>query len=498
MDPRSAVGLAVVAVATVLVIGAHRRLGAGAERSALVGILMAALLLNAFTASDPFLHDWDEVYHALVAKHLSVHPGVPTLYEDAILPYDYRNWLANHVWLHKEPLGLWTMAAAIRVLGTHEFVIRIPSVLLSTFAVALTFLIGRAVGGPRVGLIAATLHAIHGLLLELAAGRVPTDHVDAQFVAIVEFGAWMALRARRWAWAPAALAVGAIAGLAALTKSVTSLLVLLLWGVVALDGTRRSGVRVAAGIAVGIAAAMAVYWPWHAYIQLTFPAEAAWESEYNVRHLWEALEGHTGGWSFHLARIPRYFGELSVLSLAWFLLRLRGGPQLAERRFVALWWAIPYAFFTVVPTKMPGYVLVAAPALFIIIGMHWVALREFARTAAGARRWLAWAAVVLLLALPVRFSLERMKPLSSPPWDRSDARAMTQLGERFADAKTVVFGAPAPLDLMFYSDVISYPQIPTRDEVERAVQRGYRVAVLGGESLPEWIREDSRIVRVAR
>ncbi len=56
-------------------------------------------------------------------------------------------------------------------------------------------------------------------------------------------------------------------------------------------------------------------------------------------------------------------------SLIWFLARLPRGEKRAERIFVALWWAIPYVFFSVVRTKMSAYVLVAAPALFIMIGL---------------------------------------------------------------------------------------------------------------------------------
>ncbi|MBK8567031.1 MAG: hypothetical protein IPN76_27800 [Saprospiraceae bacterium] len=43
-----------------------------------------------FTASDSCLHDWDERYHALVAKHLAKNPLKPCLYEDPIEDYDYK------------------------------------------------------------------------------------------------------------------------------------------------------------------------------------------------------------------------------------------------------------------------------------------------------------------------------------------------------------------------------------------------------------------------
>src|SRR5262245_6295197 len=99
---------------------------------ALVCILTAGAAVRVYAASERSLHEWDEQYHALVAKHLIDHPLTPTLYEDPVLPFDYRSWVANHVWLHKPPVALWLMAGSLRVFGLDELALRLPSVLLST------------------------------------------------------------------------------------------------------------------------------------------------------------------------------------------------------------------------------------------------------------------------------------------------------------------------------------------------------------------------------
>ena len=66
-------------------------------------LIISGLILRIYTSADFFLHSWDEMYHALVAKNLIKHPLLPTLYDNPVLPYDFKAWVQNHVWLHKQP-----------------------------------------------------------------------------------------------------------------------------------------------------------------------------------------------------------------------------------------------------------------------------------------------------------------------------------------------------------------------------------------------------------
>jgi 4-amino-4-deoxy-L-arabinose transferase len=105
-------------------------------------IVLSGLIFYFFTASDFFLHAWDERYHALVAKNLLKHPFYPTLYDNPILPYDYRSWVGNHIWVHKQPLPLWLMAGSMKIFGINEIALRLPSIIMSTAGIFLTFRIG--------------------------------------------------------------------------------------------------------------------------------------------------------------------------------------------------------------------------------------------------------------------------------------------------------------------------------------------------------------------
>ena len=103
------------AACLVCLIASYRAWKAGASRTSLLCIVCFGAIFRMYMAMDQFLHPWDERYHALVAKHLIAHPLVPTLYDSPVLPYDYRDWMANHVWLHKPPLALWFAASSMAV-----------------------------------------------------------------------------------------------------------------------------------------------------------------------------------------------------------------------------------------------------------------------------------------------------------------------------------------------------------------------------------------------
>jgi len=151
-------------------------------RFAIALLILCGLGLYMFVSADFFLHDWDERYHALVAKNLIKHPLVPTLYDNPLLPYDYKNWAGNHIWLHKQPFPLWTMASSLYIFGVNEIVLRLPSIIMSSVGILLTFSIGKYFFDKKVGFLAAFFFSINGLIIEMTGGRVATDHIDISFM----------------------------------------------------------------------------------------------------------------------------------------------------------------------------------------------------------------------------------------------------------------------------------------------------------------------------
>ena len=108
----------------------------------IVLIVFAGFVLRVYAGSDLYVHKWDERYHALDAKNMIEHPFRPMLYKDPVMPYNFKSWTSNHIWVHKQPFPLWAMAGSMAFFGVNEIALRMPSIILSSIAVYFTFFIG--------------------------------------------------------------------------------------------------------------------------------------------------------------------------------------------------------------------------------------------------------------------------------------------------------------------------------------------------------------------
>lgn len=137
----------------------------------------------------------DECCHALVAKNLLKHPLKPTLIDIPYLPTFAFDWGANHIWLHKPILGLWQIASSYWLFGINTWALRFPSVILSTLAVWLTYLIGKELLSRQAGFIAATIQAFSPFLMRLIHGYQFSDAVDVSLLFWTEFAIYFLVRA---------------------------------------------------------------------------------------------------------------------------------------------------------------------------------------------------------------------------------------------------------------------------------------------------------------
>lgn len=451
----------------------------GRRTAAIAWLLAGGLGLRLYAAYDGCLHPWDERFHALVAKNLMAHPLRPTLYDVPLLPYDPRNWLENHVWLHKPPLMLWLAALSMAGLGVGELALRLPSLLLSTAALYATYRVGRAWKGHGVGLLAAFFQSVNAFLVLLAAGWVATDHVDTGIISFV--GLAVAATAVAGPRPRSLAALGALSGLAVLSKGLPGLLPLPVglawhWRSVSAPALLRRG-------SLALAACLAVALPWWLYAARAFPAEAAWEWSYDARHFVEPLEGHGGSALFHLALLPRIYGELVYLPLLWWIYRLAKGQREPAALALSVWILLPYLVFSLAASKMPAYVMIASPAVFVVQAAFCARLRE----AGGANAWRRLGLGVLLaamLVLPVRILLNDLRLYRDHDRHPAWAARLKRLGSRLSGTRAVIFGSPRPIETMFYTSQVAYAIVPERATVEGLQQQGYRVLVWDTPDLP--------------
>lgn len=481
--PYDGISVGVIVLSAALLFGASRsnvpiniRLGC---------VLLAALLIRTDGAWHFNLNQWDERYHALVAKNLIARPLVPTLYRDAPIPYDYRDWMTNHVWLHKPPGALWPMAASMAIFGTNEVAMRLPSVILATLSVWLTFLIGSELAGARVGLLASAFHAINGFLVALSSGRRVADHVDTALIFWIELGVWFAIvHARRRD--PSSLAAGGIAlGAALLTKSLPGLLLAAVAFAIFLE--REPVINAARRAAAILAIGAAVWAPWMLYTHLAFPREAEWSWRYTLLHLSSPLEGHNAGAWIYVLDMPQYFGELVWIPIAAGAAAVISRPQL---RWVAAWLLITYAAFSVARTRISSFVMIAAPAVFLIEADFWHRLRERSRSMSTWRRGLSLVLLAGLLVLPGRYLLDPANVFERRDRSAEASNRLRRLDRVLAIPGGVIFNAPMPIETMFYSRFLAYPQLPTGEQVRELKAKGIPIVIYVSEGMPaippEW------------
>lgn len=288
-------------------------------RVALIMLVIAGLALRVFVSTDLYVHTWDERYHSLVAKNLMQHPLKPTLYDQPLLEYDYKNWTSNHIWLHKQPLPLWAIAASMSVFGVNEIAVRIPSLILSIIGVGLMFSIGRFFGNRLTGFLAAFLYSIHGLIIELTGGRVATDHIDIFFLFFIQLAVYLTIRFIETKRNSFNLLCGLATGCAILSKWLPALIVLPIWLVLVYGSKEIPLKRIVREFLVLVLVTIIVALPWQVYIHLVFPNEALWESTFNSCHLFSEIEGHGKPLLYHFDKIRIVYGELIYLPLVWIL-----------------------------------------------------------------------------------------------------------------------------------------------------------------------------------
>ena len=471
--PYDPVSLVVVGVAGALLVAS---VFASSAALRIVVVVLAAALIRVDAGWTRSLHPWDERFHALVAKNLIAEPLKPTLYRDPGIQYDVDDWTTNHVWLHKPPGALWLMAGSMAVFGTNEIAMRLPGVLLSCAAVWLTFLIGRLLfNSIGIALLAAAFQAVNGFLVALTAGRRVADHVDTALIAFVELGVWAALMHAREG-RPLMLGISGVAlGAGLLTKSLPAMLIVVV-GFVAFaqqEPVFRAIGRSAVIAVIGVAVAL----PWTLYVWATFPREAASADLYTWLHLSNTLEGHTSQPLSYLMEMPRFFGDLIWIPLAAIAIAA-ARKHAPELRTLLVWILVPYVIFSAARTQLPGYVMTAAPALFLAQAYYWCDLRRrLTLTPHGWRRTATLAMLVLLALLPARNLLEPTGSFERRDRDPAAFRELRTLESRLRLRDAVIFNMPMPIEAMFYSPYTAYRRLPSDGEVRALAEQGRTVVI---------------------
>lgn len=350
----------------------------------LILIFLAGLGIRLYMAAlDPFLHEWDERYHALVARNMLQHPLKPMLIARPILSYNPDQWCCNHIWLHKQPLFLWQMALSMKLFGVSEFTLRLPSVLMGSVMILLIYRITKLLTENKLtALLAALLMCCSYYQLELISGKYGMDHNDVTFGFYLLASVWSYLEylnRPRWYWA---VLTGFFSGCAILNKWLTGLLVFLPWVLKVLLAKTATRRRDTGDLLLGLFVCAVVFLPWQLFILHAYPSEARYEYALNARHIREVVERHASDNWFYYDHFQSYFGQTNYYLLipGIIILLIQYTRKRTEALTLAGIFVLIFIFFTfIVKTKVVSYFFVVAPIGFILIAVSLKALTALFR-----------------------------------------------------------------------------------------------------------------------
>ncbi len=452
---------------------------------ALCCLMLAGLVFRLFANADQYLHPWDECYHALVAKNLITHPLVPTLVDRPAQDFGPDSWCCTHIWLHKPPLPLWLMAGSMALFGVNEWAVRLPSLLLSLAAILLTYRMGRLLFNAPIGLLAAFLHAVNGKLIELAAGRESSDHVETCHIVMFQAAMWFVLQDWKNPKTRYAVWIGLFAGLAFMSKWTPAFFIPMIWLAGAVWKRRDIGKVMKHATLLG-AGALLVALPWLWHIWVAFPVESRALLQFLLRYGSEVVEHFSGPWYFYLDSVRIVFGELVYLPMIGGMLALWKRPRSLPRLALFLWISIPLFLLSAVTTKRETYIMITAPAFFLLIAYwtRWSWLKF-----SGQWQRFGWALLAaLFVLLPLRYGIERSKLFVArerrPEWRTRIGRYSQAIRNDGPIQNAALFLYDHPQEMMFYTGITTYGSLPSDEEMERLKAAGWRVYV-GTGSGPE-------------
>ena len=471
-------------------------------------VLSAFLLRLLMSAIDPFLHNWDERFHALVAKNMMKFPFKPMLHSNPIFPYNFADWSTNHIWLHKQPLFLWQMAFSMKNFGVNEIAMRLPSVLMGTISIYFIYKIAEFwFKSETTAYLAALIFTFSNYQLGLTSGRYALDHNDVAFTFYVTASIWALTRyihsnfKIHWA-----IIIGIFVGCAVLNKWLTGLLIYGGWGLnILIDKNYRHDYKKYFHFALSVIIACIVFLPWQIYISNNFPLESAFELNANSKHITEAMQNQHGGYFYHIRFLPEAYGSVFLIFLFVGLAHIFAGKVADKKLSIAYLSMVGFLFFffsIIVKTKMPAFVYPASAIIIPIIALGITKSFEFLTEKYPKKMAFGIPTIVLLL---VYFDLnpsEIAKQSSETFMERNAILNNTRVYKSLNDtivSKYIILNCKSfeDKDLMFYKNSTAYAWYPNKIVFDSLQHAGYKFATFknhNNQILPDYIQNSKSVL----
>jgi 4-amino-4-deoxy-L-arabinose transferase-like glycosyltransferase len=334
-------------------------------RLTICAVLAAILYLPGL--GRPALWEPDEGRYAEIAREM-------VLSGDYVTPRD-----DFELYFEKPPLVYWAEAASIHVFGVNEFAVRLPAAMFSIGQVVVTAALADVMFGAMAGFFAALALALSPLFFGFA--RFATLDPALAFFLTAALGAfYLAARVDSFSRLPARRWMLISAVMLALGTLAKGPIALLLGGAIALSwlATERR-IRQIAQMPLAWCGLLyaAIVLPWFIFMELRNPGflNFFFIHEHLERFVSSSEHGW-GPWFFIPIVIGGMWPWIFFVPLGWSAMRAGDSPenapqrsgQPASARFLAIWFAVVFVFFSIPRSKLGSYILPVLPPLAIFAG----------------------------------------------------------------------------------------------------------------------------------
>jgi 4-amino-4-deoxy-L-arabinose transferase-like glycosyltransferase len=320
-------------------------------------LLALCLILFFFSLGDRALWDIDEGMHAATSK-------------DMVLSGDWLTPQYNgEKFYDKPPLHNWLVAVSFLMFGFTEFAARLPAAMLGLGCVMITYLLGRQIFGPTAAFLSAVVLATSAEYILLS--RVVVHDISLAFFVTLALALFYAgyrnERRRRGVF----LLGYAALGFAVLAKGPVGVLLPVMIIGLFLIVTRQLRLVKEMQIGWGLLILFAVAAPWYILISLKDPNYAGYFFlKQNLGNFFSKQVRHPEPIYYY---IPVLMGGMLPWSIFLPLallrgFRARGATDNVGIRFLLIWVAAIFIFFSLASSKLGTYILPLFPAAALLVG----------------------------------------------------------------------------------------------------------------------------------
>lgn len=432
----------------------------------LLFLLLLGLGLRYPLLIDNNIHEWDEKYHALVAKNLASDLSVPRLYTIPVMEHR-DSWTKCNEWLSKGPVGLYSMALGYRLFGEDIIAIRIVSMIYFLLTGMVTYFLGRFIS-PGAALLSVFFMAINGLYITANSGMISSDHIDTAFVFYISLSIYL-MATYHLGTKNYLLSMGGISiGVAFLVKWVAVFficpwMVYILW-------RKKARSKPLALFIMGLSAPVLFYF---SYALCYYPDEMISFLISLYKPILFSIQGHSGPWYYYLLSFSKIYGEFFLAGLLLWLWIISKKASVENRDFktslLILVLSVLFVLF-ICQTKRHTYLqILMVPACLITA---FIILDIIKAIKDGFIKPVAWVVVILLILLPIRYSYERMR-ICWHSLGRKDY--LSYLLPYRLDECTILTNDKWAMEHMFYNDCQAFEWL-TDEELLYYKDRGYTIA----------------------